>query len=225
MEVYMELKNRAKVIFDTGFNIAFRSKLVSVPVIGSYMDVVYTESIQAIKETAFQNSIEKLDEEKVDKEYLNSLEFFNLLVKTFKLTLDEIETDKVIYFSKLIKDSLESDELGRKYNFDYIKTISELSVDQMGILKVLYVQQKDIVSYSGDNFGNVILTKTDYKNISKILEDKYSITNDEFEFLAKRTEATGLIHEILYLDDDGNMGYVYAINSTLIKLMEKLNIE
>lgn len=221
----MELKNRAKVIFDTGFNIAFRSKLVSVPVIGSYMDVVYTESIQAIKETAFQNSIEKLDEEKVDKEYLNSLEFFNLLVKTFKLTLDEIETDKVIYFSKLIKDSLESDELGRKYNFDYIKTISELSVDQMGILKVLYVQQKDIVSYSGDNFGNVILTKTDYKNISKILEDKYSITNDEFEFLAKRTEATGLIHEILYLDDDGNMGYVYAINSTLIKLMEKLNIE
>jgi len=225
MEVYMELKNRAKVIFDTGFNIAFRSKLVSVPVIGSYMDVVYTESIQAIKETAFQNSIEKLDEEKVDKEYLNSLEFFNLLVKTFKLTLDEIETDKVIYFSKLIKDSLESDELGRKYNFDYIKTISELSVDQMCILKVLYVQQKDIVSYSGDNFGNVILTKTDYKNISKILEDKYSITNDEFEFLAKRTEATGLIHEILYLDDDGNMGYVYAINSTLIKLMEKLNIE
>ena len=221
----MELKNRAKVIFDTGFNIAFRSKLVSVPVIGSYMDVVYTESIQAIKETAFQNSIEKLDEEKVDKEYLNSLEFFNLLVKTFKLTLDEIETDKVIYFSKLIKDSLESDEFGRKYNFDYIKTISELSVDQMGILKVLYVQQKDIVSYSGDNFGNVILTKTDYKNISKILEDKYSITNDEFEFLAKRTEATGLIHEILYLDDDGNMGYVYAINSTLIKLMEKLNIE
>ena len=221
----MELKNRAKVIFDTGFNIAFRSKLVSVPVIGSYMDVVYTESIQAIKETAFQNSIEKLDEEKVDKEYLNSLEFFNLLVKTFKLTLDEIETDKVIYFSKLIKDSLESDELGRKYNFDYIKTISELSVDQMCILKVLYVQQKDIVSYSGDNFGNVILTKTDYKNISKILEDKYSITNDEFESLAKRTEATGLIHEILYLDDDGNMGYVYAINSTLIKLMEKLNIE
>ncbi len=221
----MELKNRAKVIFDTGFNIAFRSKLVSVPVIGSYMDVVYTESIQAIKETAFQNSIEKLDEEKVDKEYLNSLEFFNLLVKTFKLTLDEIETDKVIYFSKLIKDSLESDELGRKYNFDYIKTISELSVDQMCILKVLYVQQKDIVSYSGDNFGNVILTKTDYKNISKILEDKYSITNDEFEFLAKRTEATGLIHEILYLDDDGNMGYVYAINSTLNKLMEKLNIE
>lgn len=131
----------------------------------------------------------------------------------------------IIYFSKLIKDSLESDEIGRRYNFDYIKTISELSVEQMYILKELYIQQKDIVGYSGDNFGNIILTKTNYKNLSKILDDKYSITKDEFEFLAKRTEATGLIHEILYLDDEGNMGYVYAINTTLIKLMEKLNIE
>ena len=92
-------------------------------------------------------------------------------------------------------------------------------------LKELYIQQKDIESYSGDNLGNVILTKTGYKNLSKLLEDKYFITKDEFEFLAKRTEATGLIHEILYLDDDGNMGYVYAINSTLIKLMGKLDIE
>lgn len=221
----MGLKNRAIVVFETGFNIAFRSKLISVPVIGSYMDVVYTESIQSIKEMAFQNSLEKLDEEKVDKDYLNSLEFLNLLVRTFKMALDEIETDKIIYFSKLIKDSLESDELGRRYNFDYIKTISELSVEQMYILKELYIQQKDIESYSGDNLGNVILTKTGYKNLSKLLEDKYFITKDEFEFLAKRTEATGLIHEILYLDDDGNMGYVYAINSTLIKLMGKLDIE
>ena len=116
----MELKNRAKVIFETGFNIAFRSKLISVPVIGSYMDVVYTESIQAIKDTAFQHSLEKLDEEKIDKEYLNSLEFLNLLVRTFKMVLDEIETNKVIYFSKLIKNSLESSEEDRKYNFDYI---------------------------------------------------------------------------------------------------------
>jgi len=85
MVKYMELKNRAKVIFETGFDIAFRSKLISVPVIGSYMDVIYTESIQAIKDTAFQHSLEKLDEEKIDKEYLNSLEFLNLLVRTFKM--------------------------------------------------------------------------------------------------------------------------------------------
>ena len=75
----MGLKNHAKVIFETGFNIAFKSKLISVPVIGSYMDVVYTESIQSIKEMAFQNSLEKLDEEKVDNDYLNSFRIFKFI--------------------------------------------------------------------------------------------------------------------------------------------------
>ena len=140
----MELKNRAKVIFDTGFNIAFRSKLVSVPVIGSYIDVAYTESIQAIKETAFQNSLEKLDEEKLDKEYLNSLEFLNLLVRTFKMALDEIERDKVIYYSKLIKNSIESSKDDRRYTFDYINIVHELSINQMYLLQEIYIQQKDL---------------------------------------------------------------------------------
>lgn len=139
-----ELKNRAKVIFDTGFNIAFRSKLVSVPVIGSYIDVAYTESIQAIKETAFQNSLEKLDEEKLDKEYLNSLEFLNLLVRTFKMALDEIERDKVIYYSKLIKNSIESSKDDRRYTFDYINIVHELSINQMYLLQEIYIQQKDL---------------------------------------------------------------------------------
>ena len=42
-------------MFDVGFNIALRSKLVSVPLIGNYMDVVYTESMQAIKIKAYKN--------------------------------------------------------------------------------------------------------------------------------------------------------------------------
>ena len=33
----------------------------------------------------------------------------------------------------------------------------------MYILKELYIQQKDIVGYSGDNFGNILLTKTSNK--------------------------------------------------------------
>ena len=96
----MEFKEYAKDIFDAGFSIACRSKLISVPGIGGYMDVVYTESMQAIKERAFKNSLEELDEKKIDKEYLNSLEFLNLLVRTYKMALDEIEMDKIIFFSK-----------------------------------------------------------------------------------------------------------------------------
>ena len=140
----MQLKDYAKIIFETGFNIASRSKLISVPILGNYMDIVYTETVQAIKDISFQNSLEKLDEKKIDKEYLNSLEFYNLLVQTFNMILDEIERDKVIYYSKLIKNSIESSKDDRRYTFDYINIVHELSINQMYLLQEIYIQQKDL---------------------------------------------------------------------------------
>ena len=221
----MELKD-AKYIFDAGFNIALRSKMVTIPIFGSYMDVVYTESMQAIKEMAFRNSLEELDEKKIDKEYLNSLEFLNLLVRTYKMALDEIEMDKIIFFSKLIKNSLESSEEERKYNFDYIKIVHELSIDQMHLLHEIYIQQKDLYKFSDEypeyNELNLVHECTDWKNLPKILNDKYGIDEDDLNFLLKRTESTGLIYEITgtYLDYEGG---TYIMNETLIKFMDKLD--
>jgi len=221
----MELKD-AKYIFDAGFNIALRSKMVTIPIFGSYMDVVYTESMQAIKEMAFRNSLEELDEKKIDKEYLNSLEFLNLLVRTYKMALDEIEMDKIIFFSKLIKNSLESSEEERKYNFDYIKIVHELSIDQMHLLHEIYIQQKDLYKFSDEypeyNELNLVHECTDWKNLPKILNDKYGIDEDDLNFLLKRTESTGLIREITgtYLEYDGG---TYIMNETLRKFMDKLD--
>ena len=45
---------------------------------------------------------------------------YNLLVQTFNMILDEIERDKAIYYSKLIKNSIESNKDDRRYTFDYI---------------------------------------------------------------------------------------------------------
>ena len=221
----MELKD-AKYIFDAGFNIALRSKMVTIPIFGSYMDVVYTESMQAIKEMAFRNSLEELDEKKIDKEYLNSLEFLNLLVLTYKMALDEIELDKIIFFSKLIKNSLESSDEERKYNFDYIKIVHELSIDQMHLLHEIYIQQKDLYKFREEspeyNELNLVHECTDWKNLPKILNDKYGIDENDLNFLLKRTESTGLIREITgtYLEYDGG---TYIMNETLRKFMDKLD--
>lgn len=223
----MELMEYAKGIFIVGFNIAARSKLISVPIIGNYIDVAYTESIQAIKDIAFQNSLEELDEKKIDKEYLNSLEFFNLLVRTFKMALDETEKDKILFFSKLIKNSLESSEEDRKYNFDYIKIVHELSVDQMHLLKEIYIQQKDLYKFKEEHpeYTELELVDkcTDWKNLPKILNDNYCIDEADLNFLLKRTESTGLIREITgtYMDYGGGN---YIMNETLRKFMDRLDV-
>lgn len=223
----MELKEYAKDVFDLGFNTALRFKIISIPIVGNYIDVAYTESIQTIRERILKNSIEELDEKKIDKEYLNSFEFLNLLVLTYKMALDEIELDKIIFFSKLIKNSLESSEEERKYNFDYIKIVHELSIDQMHLLHEIYIQQKDLYKFREEspeyNELNLVHECTDWKNLPKILNDKYGIDENDLNFLLKRTESTGLIREITgtYLNYDGG---TYIMNETLRKFMDRLDI-
>ena len=222
----MELKEYAKDVFDLGFNTALRFKIISIPIVGNYIDVAYTESIQTIRERILKNSIEELDEKKVDKAYLNSLEFLNLLVLTYKMALDEIEMDKIIFFSKLIKNSLESSEEERKYDFDYIKIVHELSIDQMHLLHEIYIQQKDLYKFREEYPDytelNLVYECTDWKNLPMILNDKYMIDEDDLNFLLKRTESTGLIREITgtYLNYDGG---TYIMNETLRKFMDKLD--
>lgn len=216
-----------KDVFDLGFNTALRFKIISIPIVGNYIDVAYTESIQTIRERILKNSIEKLDEKKIDKEYLNSFEFLNLLVLTYKMALDEIGLDKIIFFSKLIKNSLESSEEERKYNFDYIKIVHELSIDQMHLLHEIYIQQKDLYKFREEYPDytelNLVHECTDWKNLPKILNDKYMIDEDDLNFLLKRTESTGLIREITgtYLNYDGG---TYIMNETLRKFMDRLDI-
>lgn len=223
----MQLKDYARIIFETGFSIALRPKLISIPVFGNLIDVCYTETVQAIKDISFQNSLEKLDEEKIDKEYLTSLEFYNLLVQTFKMILDEIERDKVIYYSNLIKNSLESSKQDRKYTFDYIKIVHELSIDQMYLLQEIYIQQKDLYKIKEEHPEYYELTlverHTDWENLPKILYEKYRIVEEDLNFLLKRTESTGLIHEIngSYFDYSGG---TYIMNESLRKFMDSLNI-
>ena len=223
----MGLKNCAKVIFETGFNIASRSKLISVPILGNYMDIVYTETVQAIKDISFQNSLEKLDEEKIDKEYLNSLEFYNLLVQTFNMILDEIEMDKVIYYSKLIKNSIESNKDDRRYTFDYINIVHDLSINQMYLLQEIYIQQKDLYKIKEEHPDctelSLVEKCTDWKKLPDVLKDKYGIEENDLNFLLKRTESTGLIHEITgsYWDYSGG---TYIMNESLRKFMDSLDI-
>lgn len=54
-----------KDVFDLGFNTALRFKIISIPIVGNYIDVAYTESIQTIRERILKNSIEKLDEKRL----------------------------------------------------------------------------------------------------------------------------------------------------------------
>ena len=223
----MNLKDYTKEVLETGFNTAVRLKISNMPVIGISADVIYTETIQMIKNIEMARTLENLDYRKVDKEYLEGLEFHNFLVKTYRCMIDDINGDKAQFFSKLIKNSLESTEDERRYNFDYVKIISELSIEQMFILKEMFNQQKGLFELQKRNPEynelELVIQYTDWNNFSKIIFDKYGIESEDLKFLLKRIESTGLIHEIsgTYMSYAGG---TYKINYSLKKLFDKLEI-
>ena len=92
----MKIKKYIYPLFDSAFNIATRLKLANTPIIGTSLDVIYTESVQSVKDIMINQTIEDLDYSKVDKDFLYSSEFSELLMKT------------AIYRKKLTSESLEA---------------------------------------------------------------------------------------------------------------------
>ena len=225
--MYNQLENNFKNIVDSVCNLCVRSVLVSIPGIGPILDVVYTEGNQYRRDLFMSELINNIDLSKVDKEYLYSIEFRNFLFKTVKLLLEEVNEDKIKFYSKLVKNSLESDNYERKYYFDYLKIINELSISQMQILHEIYNQQKDLYKHKKEHPEYLELTLvnkfTDWKNLPEILYKKYGIDKDDLNFLLKRTESTGLIHEIIgsYIEYPGG---TFIMNATLRKFMHSLDI-
>ena len=223
----MDLKDYIKEILETGFNTAVRLKISNIPVIGTSADVIYTETIRMIKDIELNKILENLDYTKLDKEYLESLEFHNFLVKTYEYMIHDINRAQAQFFSKLIQNSLESSEEERRYNFDYVKIISELSIEQMFILKEMFNQQNRLFELQKRNPEynelELVIQHTDWNNFPEIVFDKYGIESEDLKFLLKRIESTGLIHEITgtYMS---YVGGTYKINYSLKKLFDKLEI-
>ena len=124
----------------------------------------------------------------------------------------------------MIKNSLDSSEKDRRYNFEYINLVSELSVEQMHILLELYNQQKEIYKiqkeYQDIGLFEIVYTRTNWRNLPQILENTYEIELEDVDFLLKRIESTGLIKETFGSSLD--YGSVYIITPNLIKFFDKL---
>lgn len=219
----MSLKNEIVQVFDTSATIGLRLFLVNAPVIGPSLDVIATEVFQARKDNFINNTLEKLDKNKIDIEYLESIEFKNILIRTVELVIKEIYEEKIEFYSNIIKNTLESSPEDRKYNFDYVQAFSELSIEQVYILIELYTIQKETIFEDRGSTLSIMLKDDVWDNFILKLNEKYCIEETEVNFLLKRTEKSGLIYEITgaYFDYGGG---IYKLDKSFPKLMEKLGI-
>ena len=220
-DCYGLIKFSGIIICETVFS------FVGIPIFGSIMihsitevnDVISQKRVTKLADEINVN-IQRIDENSVDKHFLRSEEFHDFFVETLNCTLKERNEDKIKFFSKLLVDSIVNGEV--KYNMDYVKALSELSYEQIVILKEMYNQQKDLPYDEKDEL--ILLNKHGWQDLSKKMNDKYAIAPEDLTFLLKRVERTGFVYEVngSYMSYNGG---IYRITPTFIKLMKKLGSE
>ncbi len=133
-------------------NISLRASVAMIPYIGGSLDIIFSAKGNEIifRRINFflkflEESVSKLDEDKIDKEFLESEDWFDLIYRTF----DEVKKTRIIEKQKIFAKILANSTLNIEDTEDieiYIRIIGELSGVDLIVLDLIYKKRNFINS-------------------------------------------------------------------------------
>lgn len=207
-------------------NTTFRALINAIPYVGGSLDVLLSSKGKKIVEgriVAFVEQLRKdvgdLKEDAIDRTFLESEEWFDLVIKTIEHSSRTRDVEKMKLYSKILRAAVIKRDRKENDPEEYLNVLAELSPREIILAKAIYAQQSDrpIVSLTEPRKSENELQWAERKGWQK-LSDETGIDKNDLPFLLKRLERTGLIREITgtYLDYEGG---VYAITDVFRKLM------
>lgn len=221
--------DRAAAIYEqTGW---LRAAVALVPSLGSSIDAIITTRAQNLARqrieaflSELQAASSRLDAEKLDRAYLESEEWSDLVLRAFRAAADTRDREKSQLYAALLADAATTDRIPE---IDYeaaLSSIAELSVQEVALARAIFDKQ---VGEPGDAFleapagvpGGLAWVKQ--HGWDEIDLWAPSGTRENLTFHLKRIERTGLIAEITgaYFDYAGG---AYGITATFRKIMATL---
>jgi hypothetical protein len=201
-----------------------RAIICGVPFIGSAMDVYFATEGQKITQKRFLKALEVLTEElkvmnesKVDKPYLETEEFTDLIVKMLEKSVKTSSEQKIRLYCKVIRGTISLDNTGHRYNAeDFLDIISELSIPDMRLASEIYKQQKDTPADIKHSLQNEldIVKKSGYDNLPSIC----GMNSAEFNIAMANLVRATLVQQVIgsYV---GYVGDAHRITHTFRMLM------
>lgn len=187
-----------------------RALITAIPTIGGPMDVWISTEGQKITQrritdliNELKSEMDKISEDKVNYDFLKSEDFFDLIVTAFESASRTKEIEKINLYAKIIKNSVVIEEA----NFsplEYVKIISELSLQEIWVLKQIY-ETKEMNTFDDSIFS-------EFENM----------TRDEFIFLLKRIERVGLLYEYREPGSIASSSINFKLSNVLRKIIEYL---
>ena len=177
-----------------------RALINAIPYIGGSIDILLSSSGQNFILKRIEKFIEELNKQvsqlgdnKINKDFLDTEEAFDLIVKAFNSASRTRQQEKLTLYSKIIKGALTE---GKEFEEDepetYLKIIEELTVKELRVARYLY-ELKEIKKQNADSDND---SKEDegMSNDAYWLSKKYpEFDKDELVSILVRLEKTGLI--------------------------------
>lgn len=217
-EIQNKLVKLSKVYADQTL---IRSLINIIPYVGGSIDLLLSSSGQnyVIRRIEYliselNEQIGKLDETKINRDFLETEEGFDLIIKAFNSASRTRQNEKLKLYAKIIKSAITE---GKEFEEDepeiYLRIIEELSIKEIRVAKCLY-QLKEVNIINEEN------SKVDMSNDYLWLSNQYpEFDKDELISIFSRLEREGLIKEDVgnYFGYDGGS---YFINPLFKKFIE-----
>lgn len=201
-------------------NTRMRTIVCGIPYVGGSLDVLFTSKGRKIVArrieslfTSLKNEVSDITENTINKSYLDSEEFFDLVVHCINSAVKTRSKDKIILLSKIIKEAITTKDVTSITEEDLLYVIDDLNAKDLNFIKFL-INHKPIVpeteravsGYSAPYLYNIDSTKTiDYylyhlTKLEKIglLSLNIRVGTDWERFVYKPTTILDRIVEYLY---------------------------
>lgn len=206
-----------------GDQIVIRSLVNLIPSIGGALDLLLSSTGQNFIirriESLLRNlelELSQLHEEAINKDFLNSEQGFDLVVKAFNSASRTRQEEKLAFYARILKNSLDnSKEFEEDEPEIFLSIVESLSVQELRVLKCIF-ESKDHKDQNPTN------SSTSFGTSAHTLAELYpEFDKDELVSILIRLERTGLIKEVIAMHF-GYSGGAYEINPLFVRLMDFL---
>ena len=206
-----------------------RAGINTIPFVGGSIDILLSSTGQNFVIKRIENFIAELDREistlnesKINYDFFQSEEGFDLIIKAFNSVSKTRQQEKLILYARIIKGTI---TLDKSFEVDdpeiYLNIVEELSVKELKVARFLY-ELKEINVLTEQEIAEAEIDKKKNGhsiNDAGILSNRYTDLNkDDLISVFIRLERTGLIKEVV----GSYMGYTggkYLINPLFKKFM------
>lgn len=206
-------------------NALLRASISAIPFIGSPFDIFLATKAQKIVNDRIMNLFNELKEEMstleskiVDKEYIDSEEFFDLFIKTIEMTAKTRSKEKVKLYAKLLKGATKFQDRKKYFLEEYLQVLSELTMKELEVAKAIYKQQREKQRKDENELQWAL--RCGWEEVEK---ECPSIPEEDFRFIFLRLQKSGLVKEIVggFFDYKGGVFVITQVFRKIMKCLEQ----